>query len=172
MATSTVVRTSIQKCILIICGELAEIISDEMTKEKRCWVKKWLSRRESHGTSATLLRELANEDLSEYKNCMRMSKQQFEILLKQISPKVTKSDTIMRAAIPARIKLKITLSYLATGNSYRTLQRLFRVSRPAISKFIPEVYDAIYETVKEYIKVRENVKTIIFLTFFIATNNS
>ncbi|XP_050292753.1 putative nuclease HARBI1 [Anthonomus grandis grandis] len=59
----------------------------------------------------------------------------------------------MRAAIPPRIKLEITLAYLATGNSCRTLQRLFRVSRPAISNFIPEVCDAIYEALQEYIKV-------------------
>ncbi|KAK9719473.1 hypothetical protein QE152_g22649 [Popillia japonica] len=146
MAANDVIRLSMQRCILDISSELAEILSTELLKKKRCWVRKWLS--------STLLRELATEDLSEYRNYMRMSKDQFDILLDQISPRITKNDTIMRTAIPNRIKLEITLSYFATGNSFRSLQRFFRVSRSAISKFIPEVCDAICESLKEYIKVR------------------
>lgn len=150
-----VTRTAVRNCILKICGELSEILAEEMnkTKKKRCWVRKWLRRRETYGASSTLLRELAAEDAPEYRNWLRMSKEHFEILLAGIAHKITKNDTVMRSAIPARIKLEITLSYLATGNSYRTLQRLFRVSTPAISKFVPEVCDAIYESLRDYIKV-------------------
>jgi hypothetical protein len=59
-----------------------------------------------------------------------------------MAPAITKTDKI------------ITLTYLATGNSYRTLQRLFRVSTSAISKFVPVVCNAIHEALKEYIEVR------------------
>lgn len=157
-----VMHAAMRNCILKVCGELSEILAEEIYKNKRCWVRTWLMRREIYGASSTLLRELAAEDVPEYRNWLRMSKEKFEILLNQIAPQITKTDTVMRSAIPARIKLEITLSYLATGNSYRTLQRLFRVSRPAISKFVPEVCDAIYEGLKEYIKV------CIFEIFFIA----
>ncbi|KAJ8974704.1 hypothetical protein NQ317_018505 [Molorchus minor] len=59
----------------------------------------------------------------------------------------------MRDAIPAQIKLEITLSYLATGMNYRSLQHFFRVSKSAISRLIPEVCDAICDKLKEHIKV-------------------
>ncbi|KAJ8942099.1 hypothetical protein NQ318_013388 [Aromia moschata] len=149
-----VMRVAMWNWVLNICGELSEIIAAEMnrTKNKRCWVRKWLSRKEIYGASSTLLRELAEQDVPEYRNWLRMSKEQFESLLAQITPQISKKNTVMRSAIPARIKLEITLSYLATGNSFRTLQRLFCVSRAGISKFVPEVCDAIYESLKEYIK--------------------
>ncbi|XP_050302766.1 putative nuclease HARBI1 [Anthonomus grandis grandis] len=105
-----------------------------------------------------LLKELAIEDVREYRNCMRMSPASFDVLLKKISPAIQRSDTTMRMALPARTKLEITLSYLATGNSYRNLQQQFRVSRPAISKFIPEVCDAIYDALEDFIQVPKSNK--------------
>ncbi|XP_050314914.1 putative nuclease HARBI1 [Anthonomus grandis grandis] len=105
-----------------------------------------------------LLKELAIEDVQEYRNCMRMSRASFDVLLKKISPAIQRSDTTMRMALPARTKLEITLSYLATGNSYRNLQQQFRVSRPAISKFIPEVCDAIYDALEDFIQVPKSNK--------------
>lgn len=148
------IRSIVKKCIVILFEEIVNTIEREQNREKRIWIRKWLARRNTHGFSCMLLSELANEDLQEYRNCMRMSKQQFDQLLLKVGPSITKSDTLMRDAIPAKIKLEITLSFLATGNSFRTLQRQFRVSRPTISKFIPEVCDAIYAALQEYIKVR------------------
>jgi hypothetical protein len=43
----------------------------------------------------------------------------------------------MKDAVPSRIELEVTLSFLATGKSYRNLQHLFWISKAAISKFIP-----------------------------------
>lgn len=82
-----------------------------------------------------------------------MTPDQFEFLFQKISAKIQREDTIMRPAIPAKIKLELTLSFLATGNSYRSLSHLFRVSKAAISIFIPEVMDAVFEALKDYIKV-------------------
>lgn len=55
--------------------------------------------------------------------------------------------------MPTKVKLEGTLNFLATGNNYRSLQHFFRVSKPAISNFIPEVCDAIYDSLREFIKV-------------------
>lgn len=155
MAERASIRACLQRCILQLCRELSEELSEGILrdKKKRVWIRKWLSRREALGASSTLLKELATEDQKEYRNCIRMSTDQFNTLLIKISPLISKNDTVMRAAIPARVKLEITLSYLATGNSYRTLQRLFRVSTSAISLFVPDVCGALYEILKEYIKV-------------------
>lgn len=153
MAASTVVKLSVQKCIWSVCGQLSEILAEEIDKQPRCWVRKWISRRETHGASSTIMEELANEDPEKYRNCLRMTKLQFNELLSKVKSLISKSDTTMRCAIPAKVKLEITMSYLATGQSYRSLQRLFRVSRPAISKFIPEVCESIYKVLEEHIRV-------------------
>jgi hypothetical protein len=148
----------VKSCVKILCEELIDIFQTVLIMEnpqrKRLWIRKWLARRNTHGASNTLLKELATEDIEEYKHCMRMSPACFENLLKKISSIIQRVDTTMRSAIPAKVKLEITLSYLATGNSFRNLQQQFRVSRPAISNFIPEVCDAIYDALKEFIQVR------------------
>jgi hypothetical protein len=59
----------------------------------------------------------------------------------------------MRDAIPPSVMLEVTLYFMATGNSYRTLQYFFSVSKAFISNFIPEVCDAIYDSLGEFIKV-------------------
>lgn len=62
-----------------------------------------------------------------------------------------KCDTIMRNALSPKLKLEITLHYLATGDSYKSLQYLYRVSASFICSFLPAVFDAIYERLIEYI---------------------
>ncbi|XP_071499235.1 putative nuclease HARBI1 [Diadema antillarum] len=55
-------------------------------------------------------------------------------------------DTFFRKALEPGLKLAITLRYLATGNSYKSLQFGFRVSHSTISIFITEVCQAIVDT--------------------------
>ena len=92
-----------------------------------------------------------------------MNTEQFDVLLRDIADKIQRSDTIMRDAIPAREKLQITLYFLATGNSFRSLQHPFRVPKATISTFLPEVLDAIYHSLSDYIKVREITKYYNFI---------
>ncbi|KAJ8964066.1 hypothetical protein NQ314_005149 [Rhamnusium bicolor] len=54
-----------------------------------------------------------------------------------------------RECISAREKLTITLRYLATGESYRSLMYYFRISGCTISLFVPVVCKAIYEELKD-----------------------
>lgn len=144
----------------IILSTMIEELEGEASKEKRLWTRQWLLRRDNVGNSARLLRELATEDQSEYKMFMRMSNDQFNVLLQKVTPAIQRRDTNMRGAIPAKIKLELTLSFLATGNSYRSLSHFFRISKPAISKFIPEVLDAIYDQLLDYIKVNKSTMYI------------
>ncbi|XP_058177768.1 putative nuclease HARBI1 [Anopheles ziemanni] len=62
-------------------------------------------------------------------------------------------DTNMRSAITPRERLLITLRFLAAGETYTSLQYLFRVSKSSISKVVPEVCDAIMEALHDYIKL-------------------
>ncbi|KAJ4447797.1 hypothetical protein ANN_09805 [Periplaneta americana] len=101
----------------------------------------------------TLLKELAEEDPAEYRKHLRMSPEKFDELLTMIEPSIRKQDTVMRMAIPTRTKLEITLRYLASGDSFKTLHHLYRVSANTISCFLPEVLSAIFDCLHSYIKV-------------------
>ncbi|CAH1972771.1 unnamed protein product [Acanthoscelides obtectus] len=67
--------------------------------------------------------------------------------------KIERQDTFMRDAIPARVKLEVTLCFLSSGISYRLLAIFFRISKSSILKFIPEVCDVMYEALDEYLQV-------------------
>lgn len=78
----------------------------------------------------------------------------FEFLLKVISPMISKKNIYFREAIPAKYRLAITLRYLATGDSYKSLYYLFKTSTQVISLIIPKVCKAINEVLKDEIKVK------------------
>lgn len=85
----------------------------------------------------------------------------FQYLLEKVKPLIQKEDTFFRKALPARTKLEIVLRFLATGNSFTSLQYLFRVPKNTITTFLPDVCDAIYTALKEFIEV-----STMFLTLF------
>lgn len=68
----------------------------------------------------------------------------------------------MRTALPAKLNLELALRYLATGDSYKTLQYMYRVGKSSICEFIPEVFEAIYEALKVYIEVLIKNNNLLF----------
>ena len=59
----------------------------------------------------------------------------------------------MREPIPPGERLAVTLRFLATGESFASLQYQFRISSSALSVMIPEVCEAIYNVLQEdYLK--------------------
>jgi len=157
-------RRIVKKVSRLLLVQIAEVLEEEIAREKKVWVRKWLARRSKHRGSALLLKELYAEVPAEYRACLRMSPECLDTLHGLIANAIQRNDTLMRDAIPSRIKLEVTstLSFLATGNSYRNLQYLFRVSKAAISKFIPEVCDGIYLKLGDHIKVR-NIRNLFFI---------
>nr|CAI5820370.1 unnamed protein product [Callosobruchus analis] len=121
-----------------------------MKKKRTIWVRNWMQRKRA---TFTILKELYNEDLREYKSVMRMTPAQVEILLNLIAPKIQRQDTYMRDAISARVKLEITVLYISSGISYRLMFIFFRVSKASITKLIPEMCDAINRSLKDFIKI-------------------
>lgn len=144
--------SAVREGVLIISALLRQELI-KRKKKKRCWVKKWITRRNDLGASNTLCLELQLEDEETFKNKFRVAKTQFIYLLQKIGPSIQKSDTNMRQAIAARTKLEITLKYLATGDSFQTLSEIFRVPRCTISYFLVEVLQAIYTALEDFIKV-------------------
>lgn len=102
------------------------------------------------------LHELVAEPSKEFKKFTRMSSVDFEYLLNKVSTQISKQNTQLREAIPARIRLAVTLRYLATGDDYQSLHFLFKISPQVISQIIPEVCQTLNEALKEYIKVCVN----------------
>lgn len=70
-----------------------------MLNKSIVWVKDWVGRRDILGASRTPFRELAGENPLECKIHMRMSWK----------------------VVPARVKLEITLRFLASGDNYQSL---------------------------------------------------
>lgn len=105
--------------------------------------------------------KLIADDEALFRNFTRMSREDFEYLLEKISPIVRKSDTNFREAIPAHVRLLVTLRYLATGDSYPSLMYLFRISEPSISRIIPEVCRALTDVLHDFVKVSKIMITYV-----------
>ncbi|XP_049315669.1 uncharacterized protein LOC125779122 [Bactrocera dorsalis] len=125
-------------------------------KQRSIWVRNWLERRNTNGAYETTLREFREVDNQKFlfKNYVRMNENNFNELLQLISPLIKKKDTCFREAIPASHRLACTLRFLATGDSYKSLSAFFRIAPNTISKFVPEVCDAIYSQLRNtYLKI-------------------
>lgn len=122
-------------------------------KNKRKWVRDWIKQREIEDTAQKLIQELRNE--RQFRQFFRMTEDQFDILLQRVGPSITKRDTHMRKAITAETRLLITLRYLSTGDSYRSLMLLFRVAHNTISTIVSSTCNAIFNALKDdYMKVK------------------
>jgi len=139
--------------VVVISHLLRQELEKKKYKKKRLWIRSWISRRDKYGAYSTLLEELKHEDSTAYRNILRMNGAQFDTLLQMIDGLIKKEDTQMRMAIPSKIKLEITLRYLATGDSFKSLQYLFRVPECTISVFLPDVLTAISQVLEPFIKV-------------------
>lgn len=144
--------SAVREGVLIVAVLLRQEILKKYRK-KRCWVKKWIARREDLGASNNLCLELRTENEDDFKNMFRVNRTQFIYLLHKIGSSIQRQNTTMRNAIPARTKLEIVLKYLATGDSLGTLSQLFRVPKCTISTFFVEVLEAIYSALEDFIKV-------------------
>ena len=112
-------------------------------------MKRWLKRRQSLGVYEILLAELRLEDECNYKNCLRMTSENFEEIFQLIKDDIRKGNTKMREPIPWRLKLGATIRFLSTGESYKSLQFQFRIHNSTLSLFVPEVCQAIFNRLKE-----------------------
>lgn len=125
--------------------------------QRKLWVRDWAEKRNVEGAYAKLLPELRSGDDGEkklYRDFLRMSDECFNQLLDMVAPLITKQNTKFRQAISAGERLALTLNYLATGNSFKSLQYVFRIPQPTISTIIPEVLDAIWTVLKnDHIRV-------------------
>jgi predicted DNA-binding protein len=72
-----------------------------------------------------------------------------------LQKKISKKGTAFRKTISVQESLALTLRFLASGDSYVSLQHLFKISKQAISCIVPEVCEAHVEKLKDYILIRQ-----------------
>ncbi|KAI4455634.1 hypothetical protein MML48_9g00001209 [Holotrichia oblita] len=152
---ATVIRAGIAIVADLLIYELNQLQHKKNRRRRRMWIREWIKRRDVFGASATFLREVELEDPETFRNHLRLTTNQFQELLSAVKDFIKKKDTLMRPALEPRIKLQITMRYLATGDSFSTLEHMYRIPKSTISKFLPQVLKAIYEGLKDYVKVNK-----------------
>jgi hypothetical protein len=142
----------IDAAILVLSEELREIVRGKRRKRgRKC--RNWIARRELLGASNCLFRELSSEDPQEYRKHMRMSVEKFDELLRLVESYISKTDTVMKAAILARLKLEVTLRFLASGGSFSSLALLFRIPPCTISRFLSETLQSVINALDSFVYV-------------------
>ena len=151
---SIAMATSIKRRKVAAILAILQLFDEEDCKVKRKKTRKWVRRRKEKGFFANIVRELSIEDTSTYKEMLRMSHEDFLTILglieRDISPyQVAGGHTV----IEPKCRLTLTLRFLATGETFRSLALQFRISRAAISYIVTEVCWAITKNMQSmYLK--------------------
>jgi hypothetical protein len=119
MADNETMCRGIGMVVDMLVTEFQLLLRRKQRRKRRWWVQDWIKKRSMFGVSKTLLEELRLEDKESYRSHLRICEEQFNYLLSIVKPLITKEDTIMREALPADLKLQITLRYLATGDHFQ-----------------------------------------------------
>ena len=98
-----------------------------------------MARREEIGVFHQLARELAVEDAGGYRDFFTVNSQLFEFLFNAVSHRTSKlQDTTLRSSIKHAERPAVTLRYSATGETFKSLEYSFRISRTMISSIVIE----------------------------------
>nr|XP_060636290.1 uncharacterized protein LOC132777828 isoform X1 [Anolis sagrei ordinatus]XP_060636291.1 uncharacterized protein LOC132777828 isoform X1 [Anolis sagrei ordinatus] len=139
-------KTDYAVCAIILASQEKE--EENKWRRKRGPTRRWRKRRAQKGAFLNLNQELRGEDPTSYKRWLRVTEEQFDHLLHEISPRIQKQKTKFGEPISAAERLTITLRYLATGNTFRDLSWEFRIGERTVSYIILETCAALYEFLK------------------------
>ncbi len=135
---------------------LHELAQHDSRRAGRIWIQEWAA---SRTTEVPIYSEFEKKHPEKFRQAFRMSVETFNSLLEKIEPLIAKKDTHFRKAIPAKMRLQVTLRYFASGASYRVLEELFRIPYPTISKIIPETADALWSVLQQdFVKCPETAE--------------
>ena len=127
--------------LITIVNNIIDLVDDK-AKEKRVVKRgrdwKCIEDRDEKGAYNNIDLDLFFHDEEGFRRFMRMNYEQFIELTEMIAPIVSKTDTVMRKTICPKQRLALTLRFLATGESFRSLEYQFRISRKAISYIITD----------------------------------
>ena len=128
----------------------------KLRAKRSCWVQPYLQRRLEQGNYDNLMQELKNETPELFRNFTRTSGCLFDEIVEKVTPYIEKEETFFRKPLPPGLRVAITLRFLATGESYISLQYSFRVAGNTISGIVPETCKAIALAFKDELKVPDS----------------
>ena len=91
-------------------------------RRRKWWMKPWLRRRTFLGQYTRLMEEMRREDIPSYTNYMRMPPELVDEVLQRIGHRIEKQTTFWRKPLSPGLRFAITMRYLASGDSYKSLQ--------------------------------------------------
>jgi hypothetical protein len=91
------------------CLAIALAVCLKKKKKKRRWMKECLKKRNEY-THENLLKDLRLSEPSDFQNFLRLDATSFDDLLKMIMPRIEKTNTTMRDAIPPSQRLSDSCS--------------------------------------------------------------
>ncbi|KAK9711311.1 hypothetical protein QE152_g25518 [Popillia japonica] len=137
-------------------GILANVLLEEededdslllsLSKSQRSNINKILESRKEEGCHNTLITRHLMDDETKFHQYFRLSKTQFFEVLSYIENDITKTpNTFVNEPISACQPLCLTLRYLATEESFRSMSFNYRISHNHISLIIRDVLTTICE---------------------------
>ena len=114
-------------------------------------MKPWLQRRAELGIYINLFQELLEAKL--LKDYIRMDTVHFDYLVETFYPYLIKPDSIMRENIKPNEQWCLFLRYVASAETFRSLEYKFQVNRKSIARLVERVVEAIIEELQdEYLR--------------------
>ena len=116
---------------------------------RTCWVKPWKTqeKKEEHSAYYQLLRDLEHHDVPGFIRYLRFKPAMFHEMEHHLHNACSRVDMFMRRPLEVGERIAITLRYLTTGETFRSLAFQFRLGNSTVSQLIPQVCEAI---IREY----------------------
>ncbi|TDH01504.1 hypothetical protein EPR50_G00181260 [Perca flavescens] len=151
MASNTTILALAALGLLLVEKERRRRRKIRRNRTKRA--KSWISQRQAQGALPNLCRELELDEPYDFKNFARLFPAQFHMLEELVTPNIQRCSTNNRDCVSVGERLTVTLRFLATGESFKTLSFLFRMGVSTIRQIVPETCHAIYQVLREkYLK--------------------
>ena len=108
---------------------------------RRQWVSTIFRYRETESFQSTTYQRLRSDTIYGLESFLRMNENSFKFILQKIQPLITAQS--IRKPISAEHRLLITLKFLSSGDSFRSLSLLFHTAHNTISLIVKQVCTAI-----------------------------
>lgn len=138
---------------------IAFIFCLKKKKKRSYWMRRTLKAREKY-SATNYLEDLGIDGCLE--DFIRMNSSEFEYLQNLVGAKIGKLDTNFRKSVSVTERLAVTLRFLASGSSYKSLGDVFKLSDQVISIIVPQVCEALNEVLQECIKVCKSNNIFIY----------
>lgn len=111
-------------------------VAHNRKKSREYWVHPLLRSRSTEGAWETYVKTCRERFPDKHKEALRMNSESFDMILEMIKDTISKQDTNYRRAIPADQRLCVTLYFLSTGDSFRTVSTLFRLGVSTVRQIV------------------------------------